>query len=216
MCAPPAATTGEDELPAAAGSGEARAEEHAEDAAEEGALEEEGEGEEEVVNPFPDVVYADGRVIRRTRRVPDEADELPDEKKDADMATAFKEEGNRNFGGANFDAAVGCYTEALKHLPRDTSYSTQRAIFYANRAACYIKQVRYRRAGVRKVSMQRTCSARSRHAASVCAPAPHWCSCNGRTRCTTAIVPLSTIPPIQRRMLVGLQYLRVWRSWTRH
>jgi tetratricopeptide (TPR) repeat protein len=75
---------------------------------------------------------------RRRRRSRDEADELADASKDADLATACKEEGNRHFGDGKWDTAAACYTEALRYVPRDAIFDKQRAVYFCNRAACHL------------------------------------------------------------------------------
>ena len=88
---------------------------------------------------WADLTYPDGRVIKRRKRSTDESEELDDEKRDADMANACKEECNRNFATKSFTTAVACYGEAIRYLPRGEEYDSQRAIFYANRAACHLQ-----------------------------------------------------------------------------
>jgi hypothetical protein len=91
---------------------------------------------------YPDLVLPDGRVLRRRVRPRTEADELEDGKKDAAMAGAMKEEGNRHFAAGTFDTAAACYTEALRYVPRDAEYCEHRAVYFGNRAACYLQLVR--------------------------------------------------------------------------
>jgi hypothetical protein len=91
---------------------------------------------------YPDLVLSDGRVLRRRVRPRTEADELEDGKKDAAMAGAMKEEGNRHFAAGTFDTAAACYTEALRYVPRDAEYCEHRAVYFGNRAACYLQLVR--------------------------------------------------------------------------
>jgi tetratricopeptide (TPR) repeat protein len=88
---------------------------------------------------WPDLTFTDGRVISRRKRSIDETTELEAEKKNVDMATACKEEGNRNFSGGNYATAIACYTEALRFAPLDETFNAQRAIYYCNRAACHLQ-----------------------------------------------------------------------------
>jgi tetratricopeptide (TPR) repeat protein len=88
--------------------------------------------------PEYDESLPDGSSFRRRRLSVMESDELPDDKKDLEAAMAFKSEGNRHFGLGEFDTAIACYTEALRHLPRNDASDNQRAICYANRGACHL------------------------------------------------------------------------------
>lgn len=78
----------------------------------------------------------DGGTVRRRRLSRDEADELPDGDKDAGLADAYKQEGNRHFGAGDFDSAAAAYTEALRTVPRGAEFDGPRSVFWANRAAC--------------------------------------------------------------------------------
>ncbi len=51
-------------------------------------------------------------------------------------ALSFKERGNEHFKAAQFESAIECYTSAIAAAPLD---ATERAVFFANRAACYAK-----------------------------------------------------------------------------
>lgn len=55
-------------------------------------------------------------------------------------AEAFKAEGNALFGVGELESAVEKYTCALAAAPEDAS---QRSVYYANRAACYLQQKQY-------------------------------------------------------------------------
>ena len=111
----------------------------------------EGGGHEDVVEgdasspvgPRYDETLPDGGYVRRRRRSVMEGDELPPEKKDEGMAQACKEEGNRHFGAGDYDTAAACYTEAMRYAPSDVSYDAQRAVLYANRAACHLQQSKH-------------------------------------------------------------------------
>ena len=89
--------------------------------------------------PLYDETLPDGRTVRRRRRSHDEADDLPDSDKDADLAASYKEEGNRNFGSGEHEAAAACYKEALRVIPRGEQYNAPRSVFYSNRAACFLQ-----------------------------------------------------------------------------
>lgn len=56
------------------------------------------------------------------------------------LAQACKEEGNRHFGAGDYETAVACYTEALRHLPAGGELDAPRAILYANRAASHLQR----------------------------------------------------------------------------
>lgn len=98
------------------------------------------ESEEDSRYP-PDLILGDGRIISRKPRPTQEEDELDESKKDITMANAMKEEGNRNFTEAKYDTAVACYTEALRFVPKSPDFLEHKAVFYANRAACYLQLV---------------------------------------------------------------------------
>lgn len=102
------------------------------------AVAEEGEEREagEESSQWPDLVLGDGRVVPRRKKSVDAGDDMPEEKRNVDLANACKEEGNRHFASGTFDTAAACYTEALRHIPRDSSHDTARAVYYCNRAAC--------------------------------------------------------------------------------
>lgn len=85
----------------------------------------------------PGFTAPDGTWISRRRRSVSEADAVPDEKKDATLATACKETGNRLYANFKYEEALECYTEALKMVPRGAEHDASRAIYYCNRAACY-------------------------------------------------------------------------------
>jgi hypothetical protein len=89
----------------------------------------------------PDLILSDGRVISRKPRPVQEGDELDESKKDITMANAMKEEGNRNFSESKYDTAAACYTEALRFAPNSPEFQEHKAVFYANRAACYLHLV---------------------------------------------------------------------------
>ncbi|KAK3267412.1 hypothetical protein CYMTET_24026 [Cymbomonas tetramitiformis] len=55
-------------------------------------------------------------------------------------AEALKAEGNAYFGTGELESAVEKYTCALAAAPEDAS---QRSVYYANRAACYLQQEQY-------------------------------------------------------------------------
>lgn len=96
------------------------------------------EGDDAPSEPTYDESLPDGRSFRRRRRSVIEVDELADEKRDLEAALAFKTEGNRHFGLGDYDTAVACYTECLRHLPRGSASDAQVAIGYSNRAACHL------------------------------------------------------------------------------
>eukprot|EP00965_Chrysotila_dentata_P049266 1633104-Pleurochrysis_carterae.AAC.5 len=52
------------------------------------------------------------------------------------QALAFKEQGNTHFVAGRYEEALDLYTEAIETAPEN---SAERAVFYANRAACYAK-----------------------------------------------------------------------------
>lgn len=57
-------------------------------------------------------------------------------KSDTVTAQEWKEKGNEEFNKSNWSEAVNCYTNALK-LVKDNN--VERAIYYKNRAAAYLK-----------------------------------------------------------------------------
>jgi tetratricopeptide (TPR) repeat protein len=63
---------------------------------------------------------------------------LPEERRDAALAAACKDEGNRHFAAGEYDTASACYTEAIRHCPRSHEHDERRAVFYCNRAACAV------------------------------------------------------------------------------
>lgn len=100
-----------------------------------------GDAEERVDSstvPEYDESLPDGRSFRRRRRSVLEIDELPDEKRDLEIALALKTDGSRHFGLGDHDTAAACYTESLRHFPRGAASEGQVAIGYANRAACHL------------------------------------------------------------------------------
>lgn len=58
-------------------------------------------------------------------------------------AHEWKEKGNENFNKGNWSEALSCYTNALKLTNEDNS---EKAIYYKNRAAVYLKQEEYNKA----------------------------------------------------------------------
>ncbi|XP_078050884.1 unc-45 myosin chaperone isoform X1 [Augochlora pura] len=58
-------------------------------------------------------------------------------------AQQWKEKGNEEFGKKNWPEALSCYTNALKLSNEDNS---EKAIYYKNRAAVYLKQEEYNKA----------------------------------------------------------------------
>lgn len=58
-------------------------------------------------------------------------------------AHEWKEEGNVEFNKGNWSEALSCYTNALKLTNEDNS---EKAIYYKNRAATYLKQEKYNKA----------------------------------------------------------------------
>lgn len=56
------------------------------------------------------------------------------------LARTAKEQGNLHFGKGEWDDAIECYSEAIDVAPAD---STERAVYFANRAACYSKVHEY-------------------------------------------------------------------------
>ncbi|XP_034183265.1 unc-45 myosin chaperone isoform X2 [Osmia lignaria lignaria] len=58
-------------------------------------------------------------------------------------AREWKEKGNEEFNKANWSEALSCYTNALKLTNEDNS---EKAIYYKNRAAAYLKQEEYNKA----------------------------------------------------------------------
>ncbi len=56
-----------------------------------------------------------------------------------EKALDLKKEGNEKFGMGEFQMAIEFYTKALIECP--PSFNSERAIFYANRAASYMKLV---------------------------------------------------------------------------
>lgn len=87
---------------------------------------------------LPDLVLADGRILSRRPHARTEADDSADEKKDAAMAGAMKDEGNRHFTTGEHETAAACYTEALRAVPRAPEFDEHRAVYYGNRAACHL------------------------------------------------------------------------------
>lgn len=53
---------------------------------------------------------------------------------------ACKDEGNRNFATGDYETAIACYSEGMRYLPEGNGLDSQRAILYANRAACFLQQ----------------------------------------------------------------------------
>lgn len=58
-------------------------------------------------------------------------------------ANEWKDKGNAEFNKGNWSEALSCYTNALKLTNEDNS---EKAIYYKNRAATYLKQKEYDRA----------------------------------------------------------------------
>lgn len=58
--------------------------------------------------------------------------------RDADMAAASKEAGNRHYAAKRYAEAIACYTDAIRASPRTPDQDGARAIYYSNRAACYL------------------------------------------------------------------------------
>uniref|UniRef100_A0A7S0J1B8 Tetratricopeptide repeat protein 1 n=1 Tax=Calcidiscus leptoporus TaxID=127549 RepID=A0A7S0J1B8_9EUKA len=59
-----------------------------------------------------------------------------DPQQQLELARTAKEQGNLHFGKGEWDDAIECYSEAIEVAPAD---SPERAVFFANRAACYSK-----------------------------------------------------------------------------
>lgn len=97
-----------------------------------------GRPEEEDSRYPPDLILPDGRVISRKPRAGEDGADVDESKKNIAMAGAMKEEGNRNFADAKYDTAAACYSEALRFAPSSVEFEEHKAVFYANRAACYL------------------------------------------------------------------------------
>eukprot|EP00755_Sulcionema_specki_P022539 Sspe_Gene.76768::Locus_47961_Transcript_1_2_Confidence_0.667_Length_1111::g.76768::m.76768 len=59
-------------------------------------------------------------------------------------STALKERGNQHFAAGEYPEAAALYTEALEKAPERAKEA--RAVYYANRAACRLKEGKYREA----------------------------------------------------------------------
>lgn len=112
-----------------------------EDEADESGAKDDAHGDGDAGRYMPDLVLPDGRILSRRPHPRSEADETADEKKDAAMAGAMKDEGNRHFTAGEHDTAAACYTEALRAVPRGPEFDEHRAVYYGNRAACHLAMV---------------------------------------------------------------------------
>ena len=66
--------------------------------------------------------------------------------RDAQEASASKEEGNRFFKAGDLDAAVRCYTRALDLCPFGEDSDYARSVYHGNRAQCYLSLKLYQEA----------------------------------------------------------------------
>lgn len=93
--------------------------------------------------------YGDPNGIRARRRKrlqqphPEDGDGQDESKRDAVLADACKEEGNRHYGSGAYDTAIACYTEAIRSCPRAQDFSDRRAVYHCNRSACYLAQQKW-------------------------------------------------------------------------
>lgn len=62
-------------------------------------------------------------------------------KKDAKIASKLKGEGNAAFKQSEYGAAIDLYSDALEYAPLEEEYNYSRAVYYCNRAACYLALV---------------------------------------------------------------------------
>ena len=63
--------------------------------------------------------------------------------RDARAASAAKARGNELFAARRLEEALDAYSEALELAPRTPDHEYSRAVFYANRAACFAELARY-------------------------------------------------------------------------
>jgi tetratricopeptide (TPR) repeat protein len=84
-----------------------------------------------------------GGTVRRRAYSKLEADMIPDDEKSQITASDYKQLGNDCFKGNRYEEAISHYTEALKYLPRGNEHDEQRAILYANRAACSMNMLQF-------------------------------------------------------------------------
>ena len=66
--------------------------------------------------------------------------------KDIKQASALKAKGNEYYKQKFFDTAIKYYTRAISYCPLTKEHSYSRAVFYSNRAACYMSMTEYDRA----------------------------------------------------------------------
>lgn len=66
--------------------------------------------------------------------------------KDSEKAKKFKEEGNIEYKANNLEKAVRCYSDAIAHCPDEEEAKKDKAIYYCNRAACYVMMDKYEEA----------------------------------------------------------------------
>mmetsp|Transcript_10276 Transcript_10276/g.12833 ORF Transcript_10276/g.12833 Transcript_10276/m.12833 type:complete len:239 (-) Transcript_10276:1161-1877(-) len=64
-------------------------------------------------------------------------------KKNAKAASALKAKGNDFFKEKNYLQAIECYSDALDFAPTEDEYNYSRAVYYCNRAACYLYLERF-------------------------------------------------------------------------
>ena len=58
-------------------------------------------------------------------------------------AQKWKEEGNKHYKAQDYDSALAAYTKALEI---NTEPNPDKAVYYKNRAACYLKKENYEEA----------------------------------------------------------------------
>jgi tetratricopeptide (TPR) repeat protein len=63
--------------------------------------------------------------------------------RNAKTASALKEQGNQFFKVNQLRRAEECYSDALRAAPLTPDHDYSRAVFYGNRAACYLKMTLY-------------------------------------------------------------------------
>ena len=66
--------------------------------------------------------------------------------KDIKQAAALKAKGNEYYKQKFFDTAIKYYSRAIAYCPLSSDHSYSRAVFYSNRAACYMSMTEYERA----------------------------------------------------------------------
>jgi tetratricopeptide (TPR) repeat protein len=67
-------------------------------------------------------------------------------KRDAKHASELKTIGNELFSAKKYDEAIEAYSEALDICPSGDEHSYARAVFYSNRAACFMELKKYEEA----------------------------------------------------------------------